>query len=46
MLGQKCGFDAPHIIATHYLLHRHALATKTFPTKLAAVLTIVMECVN
>ena len=52
MLRQKSGFsalvktDAPHITVTHCLLHRHALATKTFPPKLAEVLTIVMECVN
>ena len=52
MLGRKSGFgalvkaDAPHITVTHCLLHRHALATKTFPPELAEVLTIVMECVN
>ena len=43
MFGRKSGFDAlvkadaPHIIVTHCLLHRHALATKTFPPKLAKV---------
>ena len=52
MLGRKSGFgalvkaDAPHITVTHYLLHKHALATKTFPPKLAEVLTIAVECVN
>ena len=52
MLGQKSGFgalvkvDAPHITVTHCLLHRHALATKAFPPKLAEVSTIVIECVN
>ena len=52
MLWRKSGFgalvkvDAPHITVTHYLLHRHALATKTFPSKLAQVLTIVMGCVK
>ena len=52
MLRQKSGFgalvkaDAPHITVTHCLLHRHALATKTFAPKLAEVLTIVMECVK
>lgn len=52
MLGQKSGFsslvkaDAPHIIVTHCVLHRHALATKTLPPKLAEVLKIVVECVN
>ena len=39
MLGQKSGFgalvkaNAPHIIVTHYILHRHTLATKIFPPK-------------
>ena len=43
MLGQKSGFgalvnaDAPHITATHGVLRRHALTTKTFPPKLAEV---------
>ena len=52
MLGQKSGFtalvkaDAPHMIVTHCVLHRHALATKTLPPKLAEVLKIVVECVN
>ncbi|XP_077283104.1 protein FAM200C-like [Arctopsyche grandis] len=37
MLGRKSGFGAlvksyaPHIIVTHCILHRHALATKTLP---------------
>ena len=52
MLGRKSGLgslvkaDAPHITVAHCLLHQHELATKTFPPKLAEVLTIVMECVN
>ncbi|KAF2345157.1 protein of unknown function DUF4371 [Trinorchestia longiramus] len=52
MLGQKSGFsllvkaNAPHIIVTHCVLHRHALATKTLPPKLAEVLKIIVECVN
>ena len=52
MLGRHSGFgalvkiDAPHIIVTHCVLHRHALATKTLPPKLAEVLQIVVECVN
>uniref|UniRef100_A0A8C5M152 Uncharacterized protein n=1 Tax=Leptobrachium leishanense TaxID=445787 RepID=A0A8C5M152_9ANUR len=52
MLGRKSGFgelvkaDAPHIIVTHCILHRHALATKTLPPKLSEVLKIVVECVN
>ena len=51
MLGRQ-GFgalvksDAPHIIVTHCVLHRHALATETLPPKLAEVLKIVVECVN
>ncbi|KAF2354297.1 protein of unknown function DUF4371 [Trinorchestia longiramus] len=50
-LGRKSCFgavvkaDAPHIIVTHCILHRHALATKTLPPKLAEVLKIV-DCVN
>lgn len=52
MLGQKSGFlslvkaNAPHVIFTHCILHRYALATKTLPPKLAEVLKIVVECVN
>ena len=52
MLGQNSGFgtllktDAPHITVTHCLLHRHALATKTFTPKLAEVLKIGVEYVN
>ncbi|XP_073529589.1 protein FAM200C-like [Phyllobates terribilis] len=52
MLGRKSGFgalvkaDAPHIIVTHCNLHRHALATKTLPPKMAEVLKTVVECVN
>ncbi|KAF2345244.1 hypothetical protein FHG87_024000 [Trinorchestia longiramus] len=52
MLGRKSGFsavvktDAPHIIVTHCILHRHALATKTLPPKVAEVLKIVVESVN
>ncbi|KAM4725665.1 protein FAM200C-like [Anableps anableps] len=52
MLGRKSGFgalvkaDAPHIIVTHCILHRHALATKTLPPKMAEVLKAVVECVN
>ncbi|KAF2345097.1 hypothetical protein FHG87_024147 [Trinorchestia longiramus] len=50
--GKKSGFgavvkaDAPHIIVTHCILHRHALATKTFPPKLAEVLKIAVACVR
>ncbi|XP_067122548.1 protein FAM200C-like [Centruroides vittatus] len=52
MLRRKSGFgalvkaDASHIVVTHCILHRHALATKTMPPKLAEVLKIVVECVN
>ncbi|KAF2362476.1 hypothetical protein FHG87_006766 [Trinorchestia longiramus] len=50
-LERKSGFgavvkaDAPHIIVTHCILHRHALATKALPPNLAEVLKIV-DCVN
>ena len=52
MLERNSGFgtllkaNAPHIIVTHCLLHRHALATITFTPKLAEVLKIVVEYVN
>ncbi|KAF2348764.1 hypothetical protein FHG87_020478 [Trinorchestia longiramus] len=52
MLGRKSGFsavvkaDAPHVIFTHCTLHRHALATKTLPSKMAELLKIVVESVN
>ena len=52
MLGKHSSFgalvkiDAPHIIVTHCVLHRHALATNPLPPKLAVVLQIVVECVN
>ena len=38
--------NAPHITVTHCLLYRHALATKTFTSKLAEVLKIVVEYMN
>ena len=52
MLKPNFGFgtllktNAPHITVTHCLLHRHALATKTFTPKLEEVLKIVVEYVN
>ena len=52
MLGRNSGFgalvkaDAPHVIVTHCVLHRHALASKTLPPELADVLKIVVETVN
>ncbi|XP_024139827.1 protein ZBED8-like [Oryzias melastigma] len=33
-------------IVTHCILHRHVLATKTLPPKMAEVLKTVVECVN
>ena len=52
MLERNSGFgtllkaNAPHITVTHCLLHRHALETKTFTTKLIEVLKIVVKYVN
>jgi len=52
MLGRNSSFgalvkaDAPHVIVTHCVLHRHALASKTLPPELADVLKIVVETVN
>ena len=52
MRSAKSGFTtlvkkrAPHIISIHCALHRHALASKTLPEYLKAVLKHVIECVN
>ena len=52
MLGRNSGFalllkaNTPHIALMHCLLHRHSLAIKTLPLKLAKELKIVVECVN
>ena len=52
VLGMKSGLgalvkaNAPHIILTHCILHRHALATKTQPPEMAEVLKSAVECVN
>ena len=52
MLGAKSCFTtlvkkrAPHNISNHCALHRHALASKTLPEYLKAVLKHVIECVN
>ena len=52
MMGVKSGFTtlvkkkAPHVISTHCVLHRHALASKTLPHYLKFVLAKVVECVN
>ena len=52
MLGNKSGFAAlvknevPHVIVTHCLLHRYALAAKTLPASLKEVLSICVKIVN
>ena len=52
MLGAKSGFTklatkrAPDIVSTHYILHRHALASKTLAEYLKIVLKKAAECVN
>ena len=52
MLERNSGFgtllkaDAPYITITHCLLHRHALATKTFTPKLTEALKILVKYVN
>ena len=38
--------DAPHITITHYMLHRHALVSKTLSSSLDDVLKIVVKTVN
>jgi hypothetical protein len=49
MLANTSGFatlvkkEAPHFVATHCFLHRHALATKTLPTTLKEVLSTVIS---
>ena len=52
MLGNKSGFfallkqDIPHLQGTHCFLHRHALASKTLPSKLKNVLDISVKAIN
>ena len=52
MLGAKSGFTtlakkrAPHIISTHCVLYRHALASKCPTEYLKIILKKVTECVN
>ncbi|XP_013793143.1 protein ZBED8-like [Limulus polyphemus] len=52
MMGVRSGFTAlvkqkaPHVITTHCVLHRHALAAKTLPESLKIVLQKVVEAVN
>lgn len=49
VFGNDSGFgalvkaEAPHVIVTHSILDRHALATKSLPPNLAQVLNIVVE---
>lgn len=38
--------DAPHIVVTHCVLHRHTLASKILPSELDNVLKIVTETMN
>ena len=52
MLGNRSGFAAlmrkeiPSIIATHCILHRHALVSKCLPSKFKNVMSIVVRSVN
>ena len=52
MLGNKSGFfallkqDIPHLLGTHCFLHRHALASKTLPSKSKNVLDICVRTIN
>jgi hypothetical protein len=52
MLGNTSGFatlakkEASHVVVTHLLLDRHALATKTLPTTLKEVLSRAMKVIN
>jgi hypothetical protein len=52
MLRIKSGFsalvkrDAPEIISTHCMLHRHALASKTLPPTLLAVMNDAISIIN
>lgn len=52
MLGKTQGFtafvkrEAPHVISSHFTSHRLALAVKTFPLLIKAVLDIIIRCVN
>jgi hypothetical protein len=49
MLANTSGFatsvkkEAPHFVATHCFLQRHALATKTLPTTLKEVLSTAIS---
>ena len=52
MLGSKSGFVSlvkrknPEIIATHCIIHRQALASKTLPSELNCILNIIIKVVN
>uniref|UniRef100_UPI0035900B4B protein FAM200C-like n=1 Tax=Myxine glutinosa TaxID=7769 RepID=UPI0035900B4B len=52
MIGKKSGFvalfkeKAPHVLTTHCVLHREALASKTLLKKLKEVMVIVVQTVN
>lgn len=53
MLGARSGFVAlvkqrapHHVIVTHCVLHRHALASKTLPRTLHNVMDIIVKVVN
>ena len=52
MLGSKSGFKglvlqkAPHVTFLHYIVHRHALASKTLPSELLEALQIWINTVN
>lgn len=52
MLGRRSGFRgrvlevAPHVVFTHCLIHRYALACKVLPNELSSVLSQVIKLVN
>ena len=52
MMGVKSGFTslvkkkAPHVISTHCVLHRYALASKTLPPTLKIVMDKIIQTVN
>ena len=52
MLGRKSGFRgrvlevAPHVIFTHCMIHRYALASKVLPDELSSVLSDIIKLVN